>query len=64
MRLATVRLLETNSNISEIALQLGYRDVFLFSRQFKAVHGLSPKAYRHQHGAIAPAIDLGRDLGR
>ncbi|MDR1852648.1 MAG: AraC family transcriptional regulator [Propionibacteriaceae bacterium] len=30
----------------EIAAQVGYDDQFYFSRQFKQVSGLSPRAYR------------------
>src|SRR5262249_30238612 len=37
---------ESTLSITEAADRLGYRDVFLFSRQFKQVMGLSPKAYR------------------
>src|SRR5690606_23167742 len=40
-------LLEATSlNISEIAEQLGYHDVFSFSQQFKHKTGQSPTAYR------------------
>ncbi|HEX2909818.1 MAG TPA: AraC family transcriptional regulator [Chloroflexia bacterium] len=40
------RLLEETSNIAEIAHACGYNDHSAFSRQFKAVVGLSPQAYR------------------
>jgi AraC-like DNA-binding protein len=41
------RRLETgNQTISEVAYALGYRDVYLFSRQFKQVFGRSPRAFR------------------
>lgn len=43
---AATRLDESTDSISEIAADLGYPDVFLFSRQFKAVMGMSPRAYR------------------
>ena len=46
VRRAAMRLEETNLNVSEVAYQLGYADVFLFSRQFKQVTGMSPTAYR------------------
>jgi AraC-like DNA-binding protein len=52
MRLATVRLLESNATISQLARELGYEDVFTFSRVFKSVHGLSPTHYRQQHGTV------------
>jgi AraC-like DNA-binding protein len=52
LRLSALRLLESNLNISQIAHELGYEDVFLFSRQFKAVFGVSPTLYREKHGAV------------
>jgi AraC-like DNA-binding protein/mannose-6-phosphate isomerase-like protein (cupin superfamily) len=51
-RMAALRLLESNLNISQIAQELGYDDVFLFSRQFKAVFGVSPTQYREKHGTV------------
>lgn len=53
MRLASVRLLESSASVSQIARELGYADVFAFSRQFKAVQGQNPTAYRAAH-----ALDL------
>lgn len=49
MRLAGVRLLESSASVSQIARDLGYADVFAFSRQFKAVQGQSPTAFRAAH---------------
>ncbi|MAX25386.1 MAG: hypothetical protein CMJ19_12875 [Phycisphaeraceae bacterium] len=46
--LAQSRLLETDISIGELAQQLGYADVYTFSRQFKQINGLSPTAYRNQ----------------
>jgi AraC-like DNA-binding protein/mannose-6-phosphate isomerase-like protein (cupin superfamily) len=43
---AAVQLDEAADSIAQIATALGYPDVFLFSRQFKAVMGVSPTAYR------------------
>lgn len=48
IQLAALRLLESNLNVSEVAHEFGYQDVFLFSRQFKAVLGYSPLIYRQQ----------------
>lgn len=47
-RLQTARhlLAETQLPIKSIARQLGYRDVFFFSRQFAQVMGISPGRYR------------------
>ncbi len=41
-------LLETDISIEQLAEQLGYNDVFCFSRQFKTVCGISPTQYRQQ----------------
>ncbi|MBI3832373.1 MAG: helix-turn-helix transcriptional regulator [Planctomycetes bacterium] len=46
MRVAAMRLSDSNLGVSELAYALGYKDVFLFSRQFKQVFGRSPRAYR------------------
>jgi AraC-like DNA-binding protein len=43
---ATVLLRESMLNVSEVAAQAGYPDVFQFSRRFKAEFGQSPSAYR------------------
>ena len=42
-------LLESNLTIGEVAEHMGYPDVFQFSRQFKQVMGVSPRAYREEH---------------
>lgn len=55
LRQAARRLLESPRNVSQIAGEFGYSDVFLFSRQFKAHFGHSPTAYRAQHEAIERA---------
>ncbi|MFA7345681.1 MAG: AraC family transcriptional regulator [Terrimicrobiaceae bacterium] len=49
LRQAAGLLAETDERISEIALRLGYPDVFLFSRQFKAGFGSSPQHWRSIH---------------
>jgi AraC-like DNA-binding protein len=45
---AARRLQETPLTISEIAYELGFKDVFLFSRQFSQTFGRSPRAYRKE----------------
>jgi AraC-like DNA-binding protein len=45
-------LKETHLSIGEIAQVLGFRDVFYFSRQFRAVAGLPPSAFRRGKGII------------
>lgn len=53
MRLASVKLLESSDSVGQIARALGYADVFAFSRQFKAVQGQSPSAFRAAHALDA-----------
>lgn len=43
---AAFRLADPGRTVGEVAHELGYPDVFLFSRQFKRVLGVSPRAYR------------------
>ena len=38
----------SEASVSDIAWQTGFNDVAHFSRSFKSVHQLSPKAYRAQ----------------
>lgn len=42
------RLLQTDMAITDIALRCGYTDHSAFSRQFKALTGLTPRQYRQQ----------------
>lgn len=46
IRLAARLIVESNMNVTQVADHLGYRDVYLFSRQFKQVTGQSPSRYR------------------
>lgn len=46
IRHAAQHLAETERRVGEVAGDFGYTDVFLFSRQFKAVMGVSPAGYR------------------
>lgn len=39
----------TDRSVAEIARTLGYADPFYFSRQFRAVHGVTASEYRRQH---------------
>jgi AraC-like DNA-binding protein len=50
IRLASMALAESPLSVKEIAYQHGYDDVYLFSRQFKQVIGVSPRAFRKRHG--------------
>lgn len=42
-------LLETDLPIKDIAAQLGYKDVYFFTRQFKASIGQPPRRFRESH---------------
>lgn len=42
------QLLETDISIESLAQNLGYNDVFCFSRQFKTVCGIAPTRFRNQ----------------
>ncbi len=46
--LASYVLRTTEKPIAQVALQCGYQDPFHFSRDFKRMQGLSPRAYRAQ----------------
>ncbi len=49
MRRAALLLLERDVPIGVIAKDLGYEDMFLFSRQFRQVVGRSPSEFRRDH---------------
>jgi len=42
-------LAETDERISQVAVRLGYPDIYLFSRQFTAEYGVSPRVWRRSH---------------
>jgi AraC-like DNA-binding protein len=46
IRAAAGMLQETGKTISQVAYELGYSDVYFFSRQFAQVMGLSPRNWR------------------
>jgi AraC-like DNA-binding protein len=47
---AARHLVLTGMQMKQIAALLGYNDPALFSRQFKAEYGVSPREYRLRHG--------------
>ena len=49
MQKAIQLLLRTDKTVTEIALECGYQDSNLFSRQFKKNTGLSPRCYRRDY---------------
>lgn len=48
LHVAARRLQSSALSIGEVAYALGYRDLYLFSRQFKQVFGRSPRAFRRE----------------
>jgi AraC-like DNA-binding protein len=48
VRRARQMLVESNLSIKEIASALGYRDIYFFSRQFKAKMGITPSEARRR----------------
>lgn len=46
IRKATVLMEQTSLNFSEISRLVGFNDTNYFTRQFKRVHGISPRTYR------------------
>lgn len=42
-----------NLRPGEIAAELDYADIYLFSKQFKKYFGVSPTGYRKRHGREA-----------
>lgn len=52
VRRARQLLVESNLSIKEIASALGYRDIYFFSRQFKAKMGITPSEARRRGMSI------------
>ena len=42
-------LIETNMTLSEIAVEVGYRNAFYFTTTFQNATGIRPKEYRKRH---------------
>jgi AraC-like DNA-binding protein len=53
---AAQMLAGTSLGVSQIAAELGYRDKYFFSSQFKAKTGLSPREFRRRNSGGAAAI--------
>ncbi|WNS46750.1 AraC family transcriptional regulator [Paenibacillus sp. MMS20-IR301] len=49
MELAKYLLTDTNQNISEVSLQLGYKDCHNFMKSFKKIVGLTPTDFRNAY---------------
>lgn len=54
---AKQRLVETDEPIKRIAEQVGYRDRFFFSKDFKKLAGVTPRVYRQKAVTQAEASD-------
>jgi len=52
MKCAATQLIDTDAPISRIAEALGYFDIYLFSRQFKQIMGVSPRRYRDDNSIM------------
>ncbi len=50
---ATSLLRNSNHGITDIAFQVGFSDSNYFSRQFRALLGVTPSQYRQQHARLA-----------
>lgn len=55
IRIARGKLLEGVESVKEISEQVGYNDVFFFSRDFKHQTGSSPSAYRRERAEASAA---------
>lgn len=49
MELAKFLLADTNQNVSEVSLQLGYKDCHNFMKSFKKIVGLTPTDFRNAY---------------
>jgi len=49
---AELYLRETDMSVQEIAIRLGYRDVYFFSRQFRRFRGISPTGVRRPKTSV------------
>ncbi|QDQ02134.1 ABC transporter substrate-binding protein [Lysinibacillus fusiformis] len=54
---ATLLLVKTDASLREIAMSVGYNDVYYFSRLFKKRVGVSPTQFRHREQASGRVKD-------
>jgi AraC-like DNA-binding protein len=52
----------TDLTITQVARRLGYAELYLFSRQFRQVTGLTPRAWRRAGRSASPCRRLAADL--
>ena len=55
--LAIQHLQQRTVSVTDLALQLGYAEIAVFSRHFKRWTGLSPKAWQRAHLQQAGVVD-------
>lgn len=56
---AAKRLIDKKAlSFTEISSLLGYESVHYFSRQFKAIEGITPTEYRNKGGSYRQKVDL------
>lgn len=60
IREASRLLATTRTPISSIALDVGYSSLSVFNKAFKERFGMTPSAYRQQHGGDDPADSSGK----
>ena len=56
LKLSKSMLEYADSSITQVADQLGFPDVFAFSRFFKAREGISPNQFRKAHSPPSSAV--------
>jgi AraC-like DNA-binding protein len=55
-------LITSDHTVAEIAASVGYQDPFYFSRQFRAVNGVSPREFRarvHEEASLEQQAGAG-----
>lgn len=57
-------LIETEMQITDIALELGYSSSQHFATAFKRITGLSPREFRRSATQIRQKVDLWREIGK
>ncbi len=61
---ARLMLVETDLPVSGVASELGYSDVFFFSRQFKRFTGQAPSDFRKAQGTLARQLSATAPFGK
>jgi AraC-like DNA-binding protein len=48
--------LSTDKTVTQIAILVGFEDPAYFTRSFKRIEGMSPRAYRDHYSRAAPLL--------